>query len=182
MPFHKKPNYQLSGCVPRWPICLAVRNYGFSQCFFSSRPFSFWLDFSRVLQSTNSVTLPEISCHSNPMHFSSCLQRKEPQLNPWARTNRTSIPAHVNDTESLTDAFFYAFCKFDHVFYVQKSSQIFYTLESNNFPDKHILMLNILVQFYLFVFFTVADKRVSRDSCHVIMWQKWNIAKALHSN
>lgn len=39
MPFpQKKPNYQLSGCVPRWPICLVVGNYGFSQCFSPLKP------------------------------------------------------------------------------------------------------------------------------------------------
>lgn len=92
----EKPNYQLSGCVPRWPICLAVGNYGFSQCFSLLKPALLLL--IRLLRSVtihNCVTLPKISCHSNHMHFSSRPQSKKLQLKHRAKTKR-SVRVHEN--------------------------------------------------------------------------------------
>lgn len=121
---------------------------GFLSVFlFSSRPFSFWLGFSRVLQSTNSVTLPEISCHSNHMHFSSCIPKKTPQLNHRARTNRRSIPFQVSLIHFL-DVSGNVILPFRWTF---MQSEIHYTLETsfvqNSFAKYRTIMLFTVVAY-----------------------------------
>lgn len=112
----EKSNYQLSGCVPRWPICLPVGNYWFSQCFSLLKPALLLL--IRLLQS---ITIHKL-CHSFPKlavipaAFSACLQRRKPQLNHTDRTNSISISVHVNSPKNVITYFIVCFFQINMYF------------------------------------------------------------------